>query len=121
MNRRTLKKKCRRAMEALIARHGYARDSFVASDGGESIYAPPGMERRFDRNGFLDPGPLKGTMLLWQKTSYEYDEWDAALPSEVLREVEFWEVYQPTDEDLRAWDAAADAKNAELQAGGAIA
>ena len=90
MNRRTLKKHCKRAVSALIAEHGFRADQFKPSDGEEAVSTPFGMERQFDRNGFLDPGPLKGTPLLWQRTSYEYDEWDAYLPSQVLNDLKFW-------------------------------
>jgi hypothetical protein len=87
MNRRTLKKMCKRAMEALIAEHGYDRASFVQSDGETSIDAPRGMERRFVRNGFLEPGPLKGTWLHERRVSVEYDEWDCFLPTDELSQI----------------------------------
>ena len=102
MNLRTLKKHCQRAVVILIAEHGYKPSDFARSDGEEAISAPTRMERRFVRNGFLEPGPLKGTWLLWQKTSYEYDEWDADLPSVMLDEIIFWSKWQPTAEDLAA-------------------
>lgn len=96
MNRRILKKQCKRAMRILIERHGYRRDDFVAAEGDESIDAPTNMERRFVKtylpggNSWLHPGPLKGTPLLYEQTSYEYDEWDARLPTHILNEIEFW-------------------------------
>lgn len=91
MNRRTLKKKCQRAMQALIERHHYPVKSFVMADGEEAIDAPPNMERRFVRHGFMNPGVLKGTPLLFERASHEYDEWDYALPSRRLDEIELWE------------------------------
>lgn len=102
MNRRTLKKKCRRAMAILIEQHGYGADSFKPADREEAVYAPAAMERRFVRHGFLNPGPLKGTPLLWTKDSYEYDEWSANLPCEVLNEIEFWQNFEPSEKDLAA-------------------
>ncbi len=99
MNRRTLKKKCSRAMSVLIAKHGYHAERFHAADGDETIDAPCRMEKRFVRHGFISPGVLKGTMLLWERTSYEYDEWDCTLPTEVLAEIEHWDSL--TDADFR--------------------
>lgn len=105
MNRRTLKKHCQRAMRILIEKHNYDLGDFHPSDGNESIYAPKGMERRFVWHGFLEPGPLKGTPLLWERTSYEYNEWDCALPSAVLADIEFWNGL--TDDDWQAMIKAA--------------
>lgn len=100
MNLRVLKKRCKRAMEVLIAEHGYRRADFASADGSESLYAPLDLDEvhvRFrewseDRTylihgGFITPGVLPGTPLLWERTSYEYDEWDARLPSAVLRDI----------------------------------
>lgn len=98
MNRRTLKKHCARARESLIREHGYRGENFVRSEGNEAIYAPPTMERRFVQSGFLEPGPLRGTWLLFERTSYEYDEWDYFFPSEVLSEITRWE--NISDEDV---------------------
>lgn len=89
MNRRTLKKHCKRAMKVLIERHGFPADSFHPADGDETLEAPNGMERRFVRRIWLEPGPLPGTMLLWLRTSYECEEWDCELPSETLATLEF--------------------------------
>lgn len=90
MNRRTLEKHCARAMQTLIAEHGYRADQFSPSDGEESIDAPSGMERRFVWRGWLRPGPLRGTMLLWRKTSYETDEWEPILPTQMLADIQLW-------------------------------
>lgn len=98
MNRRTLKKHCARARESLIREHGYRPENFVRSKGDETIDAPPAMERSFVQRGFLEPGPLRGTWLLFQRTSYEYDEWDYSLPNEVLGEITHWE--NISDEDV---------------------
>lgn len=103
MNLRTLKKHCRRAVATLIEKHGYKPEDFTPADGSESIYAPPGMERQYVHGSFLDR-VLPGTPLLWQKTSYEYDEWDAYLPSEFLKDLDFWSKFEPTAEDLAAWN-----------------
>lgn len=114
MNRRTLKKLCKRAVPILIAKHRYKPEDFTPADGDESIYAPPGMEKQFVRHGFIELGPLKGTPLLWVKTSYEYDEWDATLPSEMLRDIEFWATWEPTPEDIAEWNDHAAAANVAL-------
>jgi hypothetical protein len=114
MNRRILKKRCKRAMEILIREHGYKPKDFAPSNGHESVYAPGGMEkqrtrRRWDVEGFLNPGPLKGTPLLWERTSYEYDEWDAKLPTEVLAKIEMWASITPEDlAALGGWGAPSD-------------
>lgn len=100
MNRRTLKKHCKRAMEVLIRDHCYHPDDFTLSDGDDSLDAPRGMERRFVRNGFLEPGPLKGTPIVWDKVDYFSNDMDCALPSEVLRDLEFWATFEPSAEDL---------------------
>lgn len=115
MNRRVLKKRCKRAMEVLIANHGYRPDQFQRSDGQESIYTPAGMDKQFDERGFLEPGPLKGTPLLWEQVSYEYDEWDAKLPTEVLSDIIFWSNFKPSAADVASWNAHADAQNALLE------
>ena len=90
MNRRTLKKKCWRAAKVLIEKHGYQPSDFKPSYGQETIDAPSKMERRFVDGNWLNPGPLKGTPLLWEKVSYEYDEWEAKLPVDVLADIEHW-------------------------------
>ncbi|NEV79295.1 hypothetical protein DYI24_19885 [Rhodopseudomonas sp. BR0C11] len=77
-------------MAELIAKHGFFPRDFVKSDGQESIDTPIGMERRFDRNGWLNPGPLKGTPLLLVQTSVECDEWDCKLPTDALEEIDLW-------------------------------
>lgn len=87
MNLRTLKKHCIRAKAVLIAEHGYREDAFSPASGEETIDPPFGMERRFVRYGFLYPGPLKGTPLLWTRTSYECDDWDCSLPTELLAQI----------------------------------
>ena len=108
MNRRTLKKHCKRAASILIEKHGYDPKDFHPADGDECIYAPTNMERRYKRGGdgyfWLEPGPLKGTMLLWERVSVEYDEWDCKFPNEVLSDIELWE--NLTEEDVRYMLAA---------------
>jgi hypothetical protein len=86
MNRRTLKKHCARAMETLIAKYGYQRRYFVRSEGDETVYAPSGMERRFVRHDFLQPGPLKGTWLYY--CADYFGETDHELPICILRDAE---------------------------------
>lgn len=96
MNRRTLKKKCQRAVKELVEKHGFKESDFTPSDGEEAICAPVGMERRFTQwrfqgriisSDFLQPGLLKGTPLYWYRSSYEYDEWDCRLPTDMLADI----------------------------------
>lgn len=97
MNRRTLKKLCKRAREVLIERHGYGPGDFAPASGEEVVDAPHGMERRYVRRGILDPGPLKGTPLLWERCSYESDDADAHLPIATLHTIDFWASQHPRD------------------------
>lgn len=116
MNRRTLKQHCRRAVRILIAEHGCRAEDFQPSDGEEAVDAPTRMERRFVEHGFLHPGPLAGTPLLWLKASYEYDEWDAHLPSEFLKEILVWADFEPSAEEIAKDEEWVRQKNAELVA-----
>lgn len=100
MDRRALKKRCKEAVEVLVRDHGYDRSGFVPADGSETIDAPADLEDRFVRHGFIEPGVLKGTLVHWARCSYEYDEWDCALPSEILNEITCWETV--TDADIAA-------------------
>lgn len=102
MNLRTLKKKCQRAVKELVEKHGYKESDFTPADGSEAIYAPHGMERRFTEwrlrgrvisTDFLQPGLLKGTLLYWYRCSYEYDEWDCKLPTDMLEDINFDEAW----------------------------
>jgi hypothetical protein len=95
MNRRTLKKHCKRAMETLIAKHGYRRAGFSQADGEETVYAPAGMERRHVRHGFLHPGALKGTWLYWSADYFGEGDYD--LPISILREIQLWEGMTPEE------------------------
>lgn len=106
MNRRTLKKHCIRAKAFLIAKHDYREEAFSPANGEESVYAPTRMERRFVRHGFLDPGPLKGTPLLWERTSYECDDWDCSLPSEILAHIQSWENFDYAEYERASVEAA---------------
>lgn len=89
MNRRTLKKHCKRAVPILIERYGYKPDAFNPADGSETVDAPTSMERRNVRHGFLEPGPLPGTPVCWL-IDY-FGEGDCYLPSEMLKDREFEE------------------------------
>lgn len=103
MNRRILKKHCARAREILIAEHRYRPGDFVRADGEESIDAPRNMPARQVRpHGWLEPGPLKGTWLLWQQASVEYDEWDLKLPTDVLADINVWRFYPGPKRDREA-------------------
>ncbi len=98
MNRRILKKKCKQAMALLIAKHGFKLSDFKMAEGNESIDAPRGMKGRgvrpcivegHDIGGWLEPGPLKGTPLLWQGGG-ESNEWDVVLPIYMAEQCEFF-------------------------------
>ena len=86
MNRRTLKKRCRRAMTALVDGHHFPRRAFVSATGEETLDAPAAIERRFVHHGFMSA--LKGTPLLLVRTSYECDAWSHRLPIDALAEIE---------------------------------
>lgn len=101
MNLRTLKKHCKRAVPILIRDHGYKTSDFTPAEGDETVDTPHGMEKRHEWRGFLRPGPLKGTPLLWCRVSHEYDEWEARLPSEWLKEIEFWADFKPSENEAR--------------------
>lgn len=88
MDLRLLKAKCKRAVDVLVREHGYSRDRFTPADGSETFDAPSDLDAKFVRNGFIEPGVHKGTLVYWYRCSYEYDEWDCKLPSEMLSEIE---------------------------------
>lgn len=90
MDLRELKKRCRRAVDILVRDHGYRRDQFTPADGSETLYAPSDLDAKYVSGSFIEPGVHRGTLVIWQKCSYEYDEWDCRLPSELLEEIEFW-------------------------------
>ena len=97
MDLRELKKECRRAVDVLVRDHGYIRDAFTPADGTETLYAPTDLDTRFQQHGFIEPGVHKGTLVHWYRASYEYDEWDCELPSQLLSEIEFWSKFDPAD------------------------
>lgn len=103
MNLRILKKLSKRAALEL-SRRGYKTDP---SDGTETIYTPPKLDfkhcrqsrsRQADRGRrYLYAYPLPGTPMVWEKTSYEYDEWDAKTAHEVLSDIVHWESVTTAD------------------------
>ena len=97
MDLRELKKRCKKAVEILVRDHGYQRDQFTTADGSETFYAPSNLDEKHVRNGFIDPGVHKGTLVHWYRCSYEYDEWNCELPSEILSEIEFWAKLTPAE------------------------
>lgn len=99
MNRRTFKKHCQRARDTLIARHGYRPENFDLARGDETLDAPHGMERRYAEHGFIQP--LRGTPLLWRECPI-YSDGDYVSPHSVLQDIELWEKFEPTAEDLAA-------------------
>jgi hypothetical protein len=88
MNRRIFKKHCKRAMIALISKHGYRPDDFHLADGDETLYAPSNMQKNGEAVRFFSP--LRGTPLYWYRACYEDDEWDVKGASELLEELEFY-------------------------------
>lgn len=90
MDLKALKAECRKAVDVLVKEHGYRRDQFTSADGTETLYAPHDLDQKFTSNGFIEPGVHKGTLVYWHRCSYEYDEWDCDLPSEILRQIEYW-------------------------------
>lgn len=59
--------------------------------GEESIDAPPGMEARFVRRGWLEPGALKGTPLYCDRSDREADP---KLPNEMLVGLIYWSFFR---------------------------
>lgn len=59
-------------MEVLIAEHGYKASDFGPSERGEKL----------DGVSFL-----RGTMLLWERVSYEYNDWDSKPAATVLKNI----------------------------------
>jgi hypothetical protein len=114
MNLRILKKHCKRARDVLIQYHGVKPDCFTSADGGESINTPHGMEKRFNRNGWLDPGLLPGTPVYWSEPTYYEGESDCQLPTDLLSEIIMWQHWKPSAADIAEWDAHADRENAAL-------
>lgn len=90
MDLRALKKRCKEAVDVLVRDHGYKREAFTPADGSEAFSAPHDLERRYVWNGWIEPGVLKGTPVHWARCSYEYDEWDCRLPTDILDEIEHW-------------------------------
>jgi hypothetical protein len=121
MNLRTLKTQCKRAREVLIEHHGVKARYFLKATGDESIDAPRGMELRFDRGGWLDPGPLPGTPLYWAGPGYDDDGDDPQLPTDLLAEITMWQHWKPSAAEIAEWDAHADRENANLAAIGGAA
>ena len=81
MNRRQFKKACKKAAARLQAEFP-GEFEIVSAEGDETLYAPRGYEpprgefRRFAT-------PLRGTALVWERTSYETDEWDCRSALEI--------------------------------------
>ncbi len=116
MNLRILKKQCKRAREVLIQYHGVKPDCFSSANGSESIDTPHGMEKRFDRRGWLEPGLLRGTPVYWSEPSYYEGESDCQLPTSLLAEIIMWQHWKPSAAEIAEWDAYADRENAKLSA-----
>ena len=109
MDLRALKKRCKEAVEILVRDHGYSRDEFTPADGSEALNAPADLDPRFVRGDWIEPGVLKGTLVHWARCSYEYDEWDCKLPTDILDEIRYWENF--SDADLAAMDADENVAN----------
>jgi hypothetical protein len=106
LNRRQWKKACKKAA-AEIERRWPGEYEFGPADGDETVYAPPGYDpgRMPNRDLRIErryTSPPRGTPMLWERTSYEYDEWDCKTALEVLSQLEF---AHDTD-----WDAIARAQ-----------
>lgn len=86
---RQLKKREKKAVRRLMVEFGYKPSDFTPSDGRESIAAPPDAPLRYTRNGFLHPGPLKGTPIFCKKIDYYSDDRQETLPSELLYDERF--------------------------------
>jgi hypothetical protein len=102
MNLGGLRRRERQAMHELISRGILKRDEFAMADGdgSETVSAPSDLHKRYARHGYVS-NLLRRTPVVWQKVSYEYDEYDAYLPSEILALHDF------------DWDAATERMLAE--------
>lgn len=100
MNRRQWKKACKRAA-AELERRFPGEHEFVPAEGDEVVCPPlgyvppgrprPGLKRRLWRIDFKYDSPPRGTPVLWERSSYEYDEWECRTALDVLADVEFAE------------------------------
>lgn len=99
MNKRQWKKACKRAALVLLRDHPELARDLVPAKGDELVdaprkYRPPGRPRsRADRHmaRFYAQEAPKGAPLLWERASYEYDEWDAITALEVLNRIRLYE------------------------------
>lgn len=90
MNRRQWKKACKKAAERL-QREFPGEFEFTPAEGDETVYAPRGydpgyMPNRYRRSERRYTSPPRGTPIVWERTSYEYDEWDCRTALEAYRE-----------------------------------
>lgn len=92
MNRRQWKKACKKAA-AECERRWPGEYDFGPADGEETVYSPPGYEptRVEGKLGRRYTSPPRGTPLIWERTSYEYEEYDCRTALEVLTERDFVE------------------------------
>jgi hypothetical protein len=111
VNRRIHKKLCKRAMEKLIAKHGYKRHQFWFVGRRDEITcdAPTNMERWSRDRGVLRGRfmdfftPLKGTPGVWSSIA-ETDDCDFISALTLLEDIETdWSgLWEPTAEERAA-------------------
>lgn len=88
VNRRQWKKACKKAA-AEIARRWPGQYTFEPAKGDETVYSPPRYkpERCEGRSGRRYTNAPKGAPVCWEKTSYEYNEWEPRPADSLLREL----------------------------------
>lgn len=109
MNRRQWKKACKKAA-AEIAKRWPGQYRFELAAGDETVYSPRGYEpsRSEGRHGRRYTEAPRCAPIVWEKTSYEYDEWEPRTALSVLQELEWMESID--------WEAEAAKQEAEYWA-----
>lgn len=87
MNRRQWKKACKRAAERL-AREFPGEFVITMAEGDECVDAPAGYEPPFgaSRADRRYPDIPRGTPVIWERVSYEYDEWECRTALEIYEQ-----------------------------------
>lgn len=100
MNRRILKKLCKRAAPVLLARYRIVcQPDDEAMFEISSSHGWPHHEVRWSEltdSGYVDC--LQGTLIHSYRCSYEYDEWDYKLAYDLLREQLAWDFSEESGE-----------------------
>jgi len=100
VNRRQWKKACKKAALEVEQRWP-GQYKFEPAEGDETVYAPhryqppgkprAGFNRRMWRIEHRYASVPKGASIVWERASYEYDEWDCRTALDILDQMEFVE------------------------------